>query len=121
MRRERSQPEKPQEEADPQEAVAHFQKLVEENPHDAQALFGLGSTYYVLGRYDEAVKELERAVARDPNHVDSHYYLGLIYARRGEREKARQELELVAKEDPRAMMRGYAERKLERLDSKSRW
>ncbi|MBI2846132.1 MAG: tetratricopeptide repeat protein [Chloroflexi bacterium] len=103
--------------ADPEEAIAHFQRLVEENPQDAQARFNLGSTYYVLGQYDAAARELEKAVTHDSDHLDSHYYLGLIYARRGEKEKARRELEIVAQKEPRLMMRGYAEWKTKQLDS----
>lgn len=128
FRRERGQKDNTKESSS-QDPISHFQELVEQNPNDPQALFNLGSAYFVMGQWDESAKELERAVARDPKHLDSRYYLGLIYARRGEREKARQELEYVAREDTRLsqgtwserqlMLRGYAQRKLKQLGDSS--
>lgn len=107
---------KPQEETTDEDPVAFFQKAVRVDPRNPQAMFNLGTAYFIQGKFYEAEDQFLQAVAQNPRHFDSHYYLGLIYASRGDKEKARHELELVAREDPRMMMRGFAERKLRQLD-----
>ncbi|WP_187291946.1 tetratricopeptide repeat protein [Nitrospina gracilis] len=49
------------------ESQAFFQKFVNDNPEAAPAWYGLGYTYYQMGRYPESKVPLKRAVELDPN------------------------------------------------------
>ncbi|MGP0630477.1 tetratricopeptide repeat protein [Nitrospina sp. 32_T5] len=48
------------------ESQVFFQKFVNDNPEAAPAWYGLGYTYYQMGRYSESQGPLERAVELDP-------------------------------------------------------
>ncbi|MFI6289231.1 tetratricopeptide repeat protein [Streptomyces sp. NPDC051018] len=68
-----------------------------------EALLGLGSTYRVLGRYEEAEETLRGAVAQFPGHGGLRAFLGMALYNTGRYEESvRLLLELVAEtgEDP---------------------
>ncbi|MFF0447156.1 tetratricopeptide repeat protein [Streptomyces sp. NPDC004609] len=69
----------------------------------SEALLGLGSTYRVLGRYEEAERTLRDAVAEFPGHGGLRAFLGMALYNTGRYEESvRLLLELVAEtgEDP---------------------
>jgi tetratricopeptide (TPR) repeat protein len=54
--------------ADADESLAVFTRILEENPGETDALACRGYLYNSLGRYDEALADLTRAVGLDPGH-----------------------------------------------------
>jgi Flp pilus assembly protein TadD len=56
-------------------ALRDYERIVAENPSDAQALTNLGQTLARLGRFAEAIPFLERAVAADPTEWSFHFNL----------------------------------------------
>lgn len=68
-----------------------------------EALLGLGSTYRVLGRYEDAERTLRTAVAEFPHHGALRAFLAMALFNRGRHEEStRLLLELLAatSEDP---------------------
>jgi hypothetical protein len=51
-----------------EDAVGHYQKILERSPDHAHALWGLGDTYRVQRRTREATKLVERALELEPDH-----------------------------------------------------
>jgi tetratricopeptide (TPR) repeat protein len=61
-------------------AIAYFQKALEENPGDNEAEQLLGLSYYLAGRPAEAIPELEKVQTWFPSaNVDASYILGICY------------------------------------------
>ncbi len=106
----------PEEELQATDALVDAQDRVQRNPNDAGAHFDLGSVHYVRGNTEEAVKSLEQAVELAPDDGDAIYMLALAYERSGRRDEARQLFEAVLERSDNAMLRGYAERKLQSLE-----
>lgn len=63
----------------PQEALAIFQQLVEEDPSSGRALLGLGIAQISLGRYEEALKSLNAAERVLPDNALVYYYQGMVH------------------------------------------
>ena len=76
----------------PDEAAAHFEKALAENPQRLDALIGLGIARYRLGAYPEAIATLTDAMARAPQHPGVRLYLALSYIRARDDAKAREQL-----------------------------
>lgn len=89
------------------EAVAQFEKAVQENP-DATAHFNLGSAYYAAHNLDGALKELQEAVALQPELYHAHYYLGAIWKTKGDLAKARAEFDKVLNGGAQTMLKSQA-------------
>lgn len=70
-------------ERDLRRALGQYQELVDERPHDVEALKALGRMQRGLGRLDEAVVTLERARSLDPK--DSSLLLTLVQVLQGAR------------------------------------
>ena len=66
-----------------QEATAHYEKALRENPHFADGHNNLGYTLAQLGRLDEAIKVLNRAIELKPGHVQAHNNLASVLAKQG--------------------------------------
>jgi tetratricopeptide (TPR) repeat protein len=60
-------------------AVSAYQKVLEGNPDDLEALEAAGVDLALLGRYDEALALQERLVALDPTEVETRLELGFNY------------------------------------------
>jgi len=61
----------------PAQALAAFNRAIEENPKLTEAYLGIGSIYRERALYDQADQAYRRAVISDPNNFDARYYLGL--------------------------------------------
>lgn len=61
---------------DPEELVAAWQQVVEENPDDPQAHYNLGVALDEVGRSEEAVTEYQTTIRLDPNYFPALYNLG---------------------------------------------
>jgi tetratricopeptide (TPR) repeat protein len=71
-------------------AIGMFQRALASDPDFPHALFGLGYTYFVLGRYREAEPLIERALRLHPTDSDADQwaYLGLTALRLNDVPKA---------------------------------
>ena len=73
-------------------ATAELQKLLEEEPEDADVLNLLGFTHRQQGMYDDALAFYEKALAIDPEHRGALEYLGELYLKTDQPEMADQQL-----------------------------
>ncbi|HWR22696.1 MAG TPA: tetratricopeptide repeat protein [Feifaniaceae bacterium] len=62
-----------------QEAIARFEKLMEQDPNWVRPVFNLGRAYLALGEYEKALQYFKRAERMNSFHVDALYYLGVYY------------------------------------------
>lgn len=99
------------------EAVAAFEKAVQEHP-DATSHFNLGSAYYAAHNLDAAFKEFVEAVRLQPGLAHAHYYLGVIYKTRGDKDKARAEFDQVLNGGAQTMLKSQATIQLKAMDAK---
>ncbi len=85
---------------DPNNALSHFQRAAEQDPH--YLYYGafpegvwtyVGRAYYSTGRLPEARTALERAVSRSNDDNLAKLYLGLVLARDGDRPGGLREIE----------------------------
>lgn len=60
-------------------AIFHYQKSLEKDPDNANALHGLGLCYYYLNQYDFAIDLLIDAVSITYFNPSAHYHLGLAF------------------------------------------
>jgi len=71
-----------------QEQIEVTQRLVEDLPTSANALFLLAMAYQEQGNSDEAARYLQQCVEREPQRADAHDQLGRIAQQEGEHDKA---------------------------------
>jgi tetratricopeptide (TPR) repeat protein len=76
---------------DPVQAVEHFRKALELDPHLPDVHRELGYTLFTLGKNDEAERVLRQAVVEDPSDGLAHSLLGHVINRRGDWSGAKQE------------------------------
>jgi tetratricopeptide (TPR) repeat protein len=74
-------------------AAAEFEKIVQIDPENFEALRMLGEIYYKLDRLSEALRFLEKARAKRPNNQKAMFIKGYLHARLGEVDKAIREWE----------------------------
>lgn len=79
------------------DAIAHFERALSQNPDYAAALVGLGKSRVSAGRAAEAVAPLEKAVKLTPGDPVAHYQLSFAYRRVGREAEAQRELALYRK------------------------
>jgi predicted Zn-dependent protease len=72
-----------------QDAVALYEKVLDKDMTHHGAMFGLGSTYYQLGKYPEATAALEDVLAFYPDDIAARTLLAEIQLTRGMLEDAR--------------------------------
>ncbi len=66
-----------------EDAVAAYEKLVEENPQDAAARASLAGALGALGRLDESLAQLDTAVELDPLNPEAYHNRGVVHEQRG--------------------------------------
>ncbi|HLK03108.1 MAG TPA: protein kinase [Candidatus Acidoferrum sp.] len=64
-------------------ALSEFQKALEINPRDADAIIGLAGDYERMGRVPDAEASYKRAIALKPDYWDGYNSLGFFYYRQG--------------------------------------
>jgi tetratricopeptide (TPR) repeat protein len=79
------------------DAIAHFERALSQNPDYAAALVGLGKSLVSAGRAAEAVAPLEKAVKLIPGDPVAHYQLSFAYRRVGREPEAQRELAIYRK------------------------
>ena len=70
------------------QAVASFNKVVAQNPRNADAYNLLGYANRWMGKYDDAFAAYGRALALDPNHKGALNYSGIAYLKTNQMAKA---------------------------------
>ncbi len=74
----------------PEQALAHYQKVTELAPDYPDVWFNMGTLYHQLKRDSEAIQSLQRSIKTSPSQTGAHAELGAIYAERNELGKARE-------------------------------
>ena len=69
-------------------AIKDYDKAIEIDPADKNAVNNRGAVLGRLGRYSEAIRDFERAIEIDPALASAHKNLGKVYEIRGETDKA---------------------------------
>ena len=73
-------------------AIASFDKVVAENPKNADAYNYLGFSNRWMGRYDAAFAAYGKALALDPSHKGALNYSGITYLKTDQKAKAEAQL-----------------------------
>jgi tetratricopeptide (TPR) repeat protein len=81
-------------------AAAQLEKLVVQQPDNAQAHNLLGQTYHRMGRLDLARPNYEKAVSLAPNLPEARYNLAMLMLDQGEADNARRILLDLVKQSP---------------------
>jgi tetratricopeptide (TPR) repeat protein len=77
-------------ERDYENASAHLEKAIQQNPQDGESVQLLGISYYLLGHMQQAVPLLEKVQSWLPHpDVTGSYILGVSYLQLGDLDKAR--------------------------------
>ncbi len=83
-----------------QEAADWYRKVVEANPRNRRALWGLGNALEKLGDLDPAEEALRKALALDPDFPPCILGLGRVLMRKGQPWSALPYMELARRKDP---------------------
>jgi len=81
-------------------AIASYERLLELDSRDAQALNNLGAAFSKLGRYPEAEQHFRRAIGLKPKYADAHGNLGNVLRCRGHLAGAENSLRRAVKLKP---------------------
>jgi tetratricopeptide (TPR) repeat protein len=73
---------------DPNEALAHFRKAVEENPTYPDIFYRMGVIHHRLSDPVESIASLRRAIELNPNYFEATCYLGIVLYESGDRDEA---------------------------------
>ena len=79
------------------EAIALLDKVLKENPRNADALNYLGYSHRKLGDYVRALAFYQRALDVEPDHRGANEYIGEAYLELKQPEKARLHLDRLAR------------------------
>lgn len=74
------------------QAVSSFNKVVAQNPKNADAYNYLGYSNRWLGKYDEAFAAYNKALTLDPKHKGALEYSGIAYLKTGQKAQAEAQL-----------------------------
>ena len=61
------------------EAIAFFQRLVDEDPYNSKAWTNIGDCYRMMGEYEQSIDPYEYALAIDPEDIWTNMHLADIY------------------------------------------
>ena len=66
-----------------EKAVAVFENLLEDDPDNIVAIYGMGSVYQAMGDFKNAETYLRKTLAMQPAHANALNGLGYLYAQHG--------------------------------------
>lgn len=90
-----------QEQGYPEEALAHYDTLLQQNPGDCRSLFNKGYVYFVyLEENQKALDYFNQAWECDPNYIDALYNKGHVIERMGDYAQAKMIYTQVLKQQP---------------------
>ena len=74
-------------------AIRNFQRVIETNPNNADALNYLGYSYRKMGNFKVSLPYYKKALAINPGHRGAREYLGELYLQTGNLKAAKAQLE----------------------------
>jgi tetratricopeptide (TPR) repeat protein len=74
------------------EAIEAYDRCVDIDPHNADALLNCGTIYYEDGNFEKAVDYFQRALTAQPKSALAHFNLGSVLEELGKLEEARRHL-----------------------------
>ncbi len=89
------------------EAIVHYRKALEINPHDAQLQSNLGMAFFKKGRFDEAMARYDAALEIDPGNAPIQDNLGNALLQKGKVDEAMGRYQLALQIDPNFAMARY--------------
>jgi adenylate cyclase len=93
------------------EALPYIEQAMRLNPrYPPSYLWGLGQTYYFIGRTEEAIATFNRVITRNPDHVTAHFMLAVIYSEAGRAAAARTEYREILRISPHFTLANVRER-----------
>jgi Tfp pilus assembly protein PilF len=72
-----------QEQGDFDEAIAHYEQVIQADPSNLEAHNNLGIVYKEMGDLDKAIGQFKRALSIDPRYVKGYNNLGVAYYVKG--------------------------------------
>ena len=82
------------------DAVGEFEEALRLNPHNVEALSGLGVAYRKLGCPDDALQKYEAAIQIKPDYARAHCNLGVIHWHQARWDEASREFEAALRIRP---------------------
>jgi tetratricopeptide (TPR) repeat protein len=82
------------------EAADAYEKLVEQNPKDANLRASLAGALGALGRLDDSLEQINAAIEMDPINPEAYHNRGVIYERQERIEMAVKEYETALRYNP---------------------
>lgn len=81
-------------------ALAYFQRAVDQNPEDIEAIFQRGLCSAFLDHLNQAKQDFITVISHDEDHADAYFNLGVAYAYEGEIEQALEQLDKAIEIQP---------------------
>jgi len=92
-----------------EEAIMLYRKAIRLNPFPpVWYLWGLGSCYRDLGRYEEAIEEFKKALRLYPDSLPPHLGLAATYSLMGRQQEAHAEAAEILRIDPKFSLNRHA-------------
>jgi tetratricopeptide (TPR) repeat protein len=82
------------------EAIDAYNRCVDADPRNSDALLNCGTLYYEEGNFAKAVDYFQRALAAQPHSALAHFNLGSVLEEMGQLEQAREHLRQAVLLDP---------------------
>jgi len=82
------------------EAIAEFQKAIQEDSKYLPARVNLAHSFERLNRFDEAIQEYRGAIEREPRNFFARNNLGVLYDKKGRYDEAIVEFEAALRSEP---------------------
>jgi tetratricopeptide (TPR) repeat protein len=80
-----------------QDAIVELQRMLKENPEDADVLNLLAYSQRKSQQFDEAMVNYQKALNIEPKHLRANEYLGELYLQLGQLDKAQERLQVLDK------------------------
>jgi tetratricopeptide (TPR) repeat protein len=91
-----------------QEAIEHYDKAIQIDPHYADAYNNRGLAYHNLGENQRAIQDYDKAIQLDPNFAMAYGNRGYTYQLLGEHRRAIQDLDKAIQLDPDDALASHA-------------
>jgi len=98
-------------------AINYFNKAIECNPLNTEAMCNIASIYINLNDYNQANKYLFMAQEAGSSEPNIHYLLGILYDKKGQKQEALKELNLYMKLAPGGKYAGDTGKIIERINN----
>jgi tetratricopeptide (TPR) repeat protein len=82
------------------EAIENYQKALNIDGQNINALSGLGNVYFLLGDYLKSIEYYSKVLTIEPNYTKNQYSLGLAYLELAQYEKAIEYFQEALENDP---------------------